>query len=105
MSLAIPLGRFNAGLAWRPVVTVPVVVYGPWWNVTGHRIRCALDRAGIAHRCVDVEADADAKRTLQSIVPDTLEFPIVYIEGEWLIAPTLETVHASLRRHGLIPSS
>ena len=104
MSVAIPMGSFGPALVRRPAVTVPVTVYGSWWNVSGHRISRALGRAGIAHHYVDVETNPDARCMLQSIVSNALEFPVVYIDGEWLMAPTLETVQASLHRHGPIPA-
>lgn len=103
MSIAAPIGIFVPTRVRRPTGTTPVTVYATWWSVPAYRIHRALARADVAHQYFDVEVNPDAKWTLRSIAhTDTLELPVVYIDGEWLSVPTLEEVKTALHRHGLL---
>lgn len=110
MSLATPTGVvtplsvFRPTIVRQPAVTVPVTVYTTRWNIGGYRIRRVLDQARITHHDIDPQTSPDAKNTRQSLPGvGAVTFPVVYIDGEWLITPTPDTIQASLHRHGLLP--
>jgi glutaredoxin len=103
MSIPAQMGFFLPTVGHQAPATTPVTVYATWWNVGGHRVRRALNREGIAHHYVDVEMNPAAQSTLRNLATsDTLELPVVYIDGAWLTVPTLDEVESALRRHGLI---
>lgn len=101
MSIATPMGIAFPAVARRPTVTAPVTVYATWWNMGALRIRRALHRTGTAHHFVDIDLHPDAKTRLQGVMPGELELPIVYVDGDWLKAPSLDELTSSLQKHGL----
>lgn len=101
MSIANSMGIPIPAFVRQPTVTVPVTVYATWGNVTGLRIRWTLQRIGVAHHFVDIELHPDAKALLRRAVRDEFELPVVYVDGDWLMAPTIDELNSSLQSHGL----
>jgi len=81
--------------------TVPIAIYGNRWCGISQRIRRALDRAGIAYQYVDLDLHPDAERKLRMAAGPALNTPVVYVDGDWLMAPTLRELEETLRRHGV----
>lgn len=85
----------------RSVATVPVAIYGNRWCGMSQRIRRALDRAGIAYQYVDLDLHPDAERKLRMVAGPALNTPVVYVDGDWLMAPTMRELEDALERHGV----
>ena len=83
-----------------PVLTVPVAIYGNRWCGMTQMIRRALDRAGIDYEYVDLDLYPDAQRKLSLLANGRLRTPVVYVGGDWLMAPTVGEVRYALARHG-----
>ncbi len=81
--------------------TVPIAVYGNRWCGISQMIRRALERAGIEYAYVDLDLHPDAERKLQYLAGGDLHTPVVYIDGEWLMEPSLRQVQHTLARHGV----
>lgn len=81
--------------------TVPIAIYGNRWCGISQRIRRALDRAGIPYQYVDLDLHPDAERKLRMVAGPALNTPVVYVDGDWLMAPTLRQLEDTLRRHGV----
>lgn len=79
---------------------VPVVIYGNRWCGLTQMLRRALERAGIDHDYVDLDADPVAEQRLRWMSGGVLRTPVVYVGGEWLMAPTTRQLQAALTRHG-----
>ncbi len=80
--------------------TVPVAIYGNSWCGITQLIRRGLDRAGIDYRYVDLDLYPDAERKLRALARGRLHTPVVYVDGEWMMAPSLREVQYALARHG-----
>jgi len=81
-------------------VQVPVAIYGNRWCGVTQLVRRALDRAGIDYEYVDLDLFPDAERKLRMLAGGRLRTPVVYVGGEWFMAPTLDVVRDALIRHG-----
>lgn len=82
---------------------VPVAVYGNRWCGISQMIRRALEHAGIEYAYVDLDDHPDAEWKLQRLARGALRTPVVYVDGEWLMEPSVAEVGAALRRHGGSP--
>lgn len=80
---------------------VPVAIYGNRWCGITQLIRRALDRAGIGYDYVDLDDHPAVHARLEQLTGGRLRTPVVHIDGEWLIEPTLRQVQAVLARHGV----
>lgn len=80
---------------------VPVTIYGNRWCGVSQRIRRALDRAGIAYQYVDLDLHPDVERRLRMIAGPAFDTPVVYVDGDWLMAPTLRELDYVLESHGV----
>ncbi len=85
----------------EPRVTVPVAIYGTRWCGLTQAIRRGLARAGIAYEYVDLDLHPDAERKLQLLAGGRLRTPVVYVDGDWLMAPTFAEVRRMLAMHGV----
>jgi mycoredoxin len=86
----------------QPTVrTVPVAIYGNRWCGITQLTRRALDRAGIGYDYVDLDEYPSVDARLQALTGGRLRTPVVYIDGEWLMAPSLREVQSVLARHGV----
>jgi len=81
--------------------TVPVAIYGNRWCGITQLTRRALDRAGVDYDYVDLDDHPSVQARLQSLTRGLLRTPVVYIDGDWLMAPSLREVQAVLARHGV----
>ncbi|AZH80437.1 NrdH-redoxin [Microbacterium sp. Y-01] len=81
--------------------TVPVAIYGNRWCGITQLIRRALDRAGIGYDYVDLDEHPSVHSRLEALTRGRLRTPIVHIDGEWLMEPSLRQVQAVLARHGV----
>lgn len=80
---------------------IPIAIYGNAWCGRTQLIRRALDRAGIDHAYVDLDRHPDAHRKLQALAAGRLRTPVVHIDGEWLMEPTLREVDRVLASRGV----
>lgn len=85
----------------RRTTAVPVVVYGNRWCGISQMIRRALDRAGVEYDYVDLDLDPAAERRLRWMAGGVLRTPVVYVGGEWLMAPTGAQLRSALARQGV----
>ncbi|WP_210479419.1 glutaredoxin family protein [Naasia sp. SYSU D00948] len=85
----------------RAAPAVPIAVYGNRWCGISQMIRRALERAGIDYAYVDLDLHPDAERKLSYLAGGDLHTPVVYIDGEWLMEPSLRQVQQALARHGV----
>jgi len=85
----------------RRPVEVPVAIYGNRWCGITQLIRRALDRAGVPYQYVDLDEHPSAHAKLEALARGRLRTPVVYIDGEWLMEPSLAEVRAVLARHGV----
>jgi mycoredoxin len=74
-----------------------ITMYSTPWCGYCHRLKNALDRAGIAHEVVDIEADPAAADFVMSINGGNQTVPTVaFPDGTVLTNPTLNEVQAQL---------
>ena len=108
MTITMPLhaSLFSAALPHRRVTTatVPVTIYDNHWRRTTQRIGRVLDRAGVVYQYVDLHLRPDAEHELRIVAGPEINTPIVYVDGDWLISPTLGQVEEALERHGVTVS-
>jgi mycoredoxin len=93
--------RPMAERAARQAVDVPVAIYGNSWCGITQMTRRALDRAGIEYHYVDLDRHPDVNRKLQLLGRGRARTPLVYVGGEWLMAPGLPQLQRALARHGV----
>ena len=79
---------------------VPVAIYGNRWCGLTQQIRRALDRARLDYDYVDLDAHPEVADRLRVLAGDRLRTPVVHVDGEWMMEPTLGQVRAALLRHG-----
>ncbi len=85
----------------RPArATAQVAIYGNRWCGLTQMIRRYLDRNGIGYEYVDLDANPAAEARLQQLTRGRLHTPVVYIDGEWLMEPSVRDVESVLLRHG-----
>lgn len=80
---------------------VPVAIYGHRWCGITQLIRRALNRAGIDYDYVDLDEHPAVHARLQALSGGQLRTPVVHVDGEWLMGPSLRQVQAVLARHGV----
>lgn len=80
---------------------IPIAIYGNAWCGETQLIRRALNRAGIEYAYVDLDLHPDVHRRLQALAGGRLRTPVVHIDGEWLMEPTLREVDAVLASRGV----
>jgi mycoredoxin len=85
----------------RRSLTVPVVIYGNRWCGITQLIRRALDRAGIDYDYVDLDEHPAVHARLEELTRGRLRTPVVHVDGEWLMEPSLRQVEIVLARHGV----
>jgi mycoredoxin len=74
-------------------------MYTTTWCGYCVRLKRTLDRAGIAYREVDVEADHEAAALVEYVNGGYRTVPtLVFPDGEWLTNPSLAEVQAELER-------
>jgi mycoredoxin len=74
-----------------------ITMYSTPWCGYCHRLKSALDREGIAHEVVDIEADPSAAEFVMSINGGNQTVPTVaFPNGTVLTNPTLNEVRAQL---------
>ncbi|MFD0482136.1 glutaredoxin family protein [Kineococcus sp. GCM10028916] len=66
-----------------------LVVYGAGWCPDVRRSRTLLEAEGVAHRYVDVEADAAATELVRRLQDGARRIPtIVWPDGSYLVEPS-----------------
>ncbi len=90
--------RWAPGMRTR---TVPVAIYGNRWCGITQMIRRELDRAGVAYDYVDLDEHPSVHARLAALAGGRLRTPVVHVDGEWLMEPSLRQVQAALARHGV----
>lgn len=84
----------------REASTIPVVVYGNRWCGVTRLVSRALGRAGVEFQYVDLDLHPDVERRLRLSLGGQLRTPLVYVDGEWLMAPSIGELQHTLARHG-----
>ena len=75
-----------------------LVVYGADWCPDVRRSRALLEAEGVAHRYVDVEADAAAAELVRRLQHGARRIPtIVWPDGSHLVEPGDDELRARLR--------
>ncbi len=99
---SIPSSPGNPGgrTARRARPAVPVVIYGNRWCGLTQMLRRGLDRAGVDYQYVDLDLHPEVEQTLRGLARGRLRTPVVYVDGEWMIAPGPREVQYTLARHG-----
>ena len=85
----------------RDAVQVPIAIYGNSWCGITQMIRRALDRAGIDYQYIDLDRHPEVDRKMRMLARGGVRTPVVYIGGDWLMAPSLREVQYALLRHGV----
>jgi mycoredoxin len=90
-------------LGSRPtaVRSTPIAVYGNRWCGISQMIRRALERAGVDYAYVDLDLHPDAEDKLRLAAGGDLHTPVLYVDGEWLMEPSMRQVQQVLARHGV----
>jgi mycoredoxin len=91
---------------WPPQVrprtrAVPIAIYGNRWCGLTQMLRRALDRAGIAYDYVDLDEHPSVHARLDALAGGRLRTPVVHIDGEWRMEPSLGEVRALLAGRGV----
>jgi len=80
--------------------TVPVAVYGHRWCGLTQMIARALGRAGVDFQYVDLDLHPEIEHRLRLTLGHRLRTPLVYVGGDWYMAPSLTELQNALTRHG-----
>jgi mycoredoxin len=75
-----------------------IVIYGNRWCGITQMLRRALERSGIGYEYVDLDERPDVYARLDRLAAGRLHTPVVYVDGEWLMEPSVGDVDAVLRR-------
>lgn len=78
----------------RPVVDL----YATRWCGHSQQVRRYLERNGIPHRYIDLEADPEAVRRLQWLTGGSASHPTVIVGDEVLVEPTIAELESVLER-------
>lgn len=81
---------------------VPVAVYGNRWCGESQMARRALQRAGVPYVYVDLDDHPDAERKLRWLAGGLLHTPVIYVDGEWMMEPSMHELQSTLSRHGAL---
>lgn len=84
----------------RASSTVPAVVYGNRWCGRTQMISRGLDRAGIDFQYVDLDLHPEVERRLRLTLGRGRRTPLVYVDGDWHMAPSMRELQHALARHG-----
>jgi glutaredoxin len=77
--------------------TDELVVYGTGWCPDVRRSRALLDKAGVAYRYVDLDADAGARRLVRRLQRGRRRIPtLVWSDGTVLVEPSDDGLRARL---------
>lgn len=75
-----------------------VVIYGNRWCGLTQLTARTLDRAGIDYHYVDLDEHPYVERRLRTLAGGRLRTPVVYVDGQWLIAPSTAQLRSALMR-------
>lgn len=78
-----------------------VTVYGTVRCGRTFQIRRALRQTGVGFRYIDLDLHRAARRHLQQCAGPDFATPVIHLDEEWLIAPTVLELRDALTRHGL----
>jgi mycoredoxin len=81
---------------------IPVAVYGNRWCGESQMARRALQRAAIPYAYVDLDDHPEARQKLQWLAGGLLHTPVIYVDGEWLMEPSMGELRSALMRHGAL---
>lgn len=91
--MSVP-GMIDLPVRPRPVTTgAPggprgVVIYGNRWCGLTQMAARALSRSGVPYDYVDLDEHPEVARKLRMMAGPGYRTPIVYVDGQWLVAPT-----------------
>ncbi len=109
MTLALPLEAdlFLPFVPDAPAAksTVIVTVYGSVRCGHTRRIRHALTQAGIRYHFVNFDLHRETRRKLHLLTGDNFATPVVHLDGDWLLAPSIAELQSALQRHGMVAAT
>jgi mycoredoxin len=81
--------------------TVPLTVYGRRWCAISQMIRRYLDRMGIPYQYVDLDRHPEVDRQLSWVTGGRVRTPIVQLDGQLLVQPSVQELARALSRTGV----
>jgi mycoredoxin len=83
-------------------VEADIIVYGTHWCGMTQIVRRYLDRLGLRYRYFDIEEDSQAEKNLRWITGGYTNHPTVVIDGQVIIEPDVDELHAVLDDNGYL---
>lgn len=80
---------------------VAVAVYGNRWCGLTQLVARTLAHAGVDYDYVDLDEHPAVERRLRTLAGGRLRTPVVYVGGQWLVAPSPAQLRAALGRAGV----
>ena len=77
-----------------------VTMYSTSWCGYCRRLQRQLDEAGIDYEYVDLDLHPEIERRLRLTLGPRLHTPLVYVDGDWYMAPSMRELQHALARHG-----
>lgn len=87
-----------AGSAGTEGSSVPIAVYGNRWCGLTQLVARTLRRAGIDFDYVDLDEHPGVERRLRALMGGRLRTPVVYVDGQWLVAPSPAQLQTAVSR-------
>jgi mycoredoxin len=81
--------------------TVPLTVYGRQWCAISQMIRRYLDRMGIPYQYIDLDRHPEVESQLAWVTGGRVRTPIVRLDGELLVQPSVRELGRALARSGV----
>lgn len=100
MSIAIALSPLTERIRRPALPSVGVTVYGTLWSLKTHRLCRHLARAGVPYTDINIDFTPAADRYVRDHVPSGTSYPVVSVDGDWLLDPSIELLDKTLTEHG-----
>lgn len=92
----------GAPVRHRAAGSVPIVIYGNRWCGLTQMLRRGLDRAGVDYDYVDLDLHPQVEARMRRTLGPRIRTPLVYVGGDWHMAPSLRELQGALARHGAV---
>ena len=80
-----------------------IQVYGTDWCGLTHAVREYLTNARLPYDYFDIERDTDAREFVVAMNDGRYRFPLVVVEEQVVLEPTVATLRRVLGEHGIRP--
>lgn len=87
-------------LSRRGYSRTPIQLFGKRWCAHTQMLRRYLDRAGVPYVYRDMDRDLAAARQVRWWTGAEVN-PVLYVDGEVLVEPSVQEVNWTLRRHAI----